>query len=88
MRPTGTKNPSGCLNGQKRWDRGVHQHTQGDLATLDEVGTGKEPRLPRGFPACRGQVEEGGEGKWAKRARDARREGESASSMLLRGQVT
>lgn len=61
---------------------------QGDLPGLDEVGTGRELRLPGGLPACRGQVEEDGEEEWAERARDPGREEQSASSVLLRGLVT
>lgn len=57
-----TKNSFGCLNGQKRWDREGHQQMQGDLASLDEVGTEREPRLPGGLPACKDQVVKGWQG--------------------------
>ena len=62
MRPPSMKNLFACLNGQNRWDHEGHWHMQGDRPSLDEVGTGREPRLPGGLPACEDQVEGGWRG--------------------------
>lgn len=62
MRHPSRENSFGCLNGQKRGNHEGHWHLQGDLPSLNEVGTGREPRLPGGLQTCEDQVEGGWRG--------------------------